>query len=126
MSDKATSKDRFLKEKRTKMNKDNIEKGPKVSVRPDERGPEKNKKLRVINIKKIDQFGKIYRNEDLKGVGKTAPKLTKFKPITIDRDRSGKLFQVEKKAKGGRAGFKMGSKCKLATKGKGRAYGKNS
>ena len=27
---------------------------------------------------------------------------------------------------GGRAGYKMGSKCKLATKGKGRAYGKNS
>jgi hypothetical protein len=28
---------------------------------------------------------------------------------------------------GGRAGFKMGSgKCKLAKKGKGRAYGKNS
>jgi|8_EtaG_2_1085327.scaffolds.fasta_scaffold232627_2 hypothetical protein len=30
-------------------------------------------------------------------------------------------------AKGGRAGFKHGSKgCKLAMKGKGRAYGKNS
>ena len=30
-------------------------------------------------------------------------------------------------AKGGRAGYKMGSKgCKLAKKGKGRAYGKNS
>ena len=30
-------------------------------------------------------------------------------------------------AKGGRAGFKSGSKgCKLAMKGKGRAYGKNS
>ena len=30
-------------------------------------------------------------------------------------------------AKGGRAGYKAGSKgCKLATKGKGRAYGKNS
>jgi len=30
-------------------------------------------------------------------------------------------------AKGGRAGFKAGSKgCKLAKKGKGRAYGKNS
>ena len=29
-------------------------------------------------------------------------------------------------AKGGRAGFRMGSKCKLAIKGKGRAYGKNS
>ena len=27
---------------------------------------------------------------------------------------------------GGRMGYKMGGKCKLATKGKGRAYGKNS
>ena len=35
---------------------------------------------------------------------------------------------VEMKAKGGRAGFKSGSAkgCKLAMKGKGRAYGKNS
>jgi hypothetical protein len=33
---------------------------------------------------------------------------------------------VEKYKSGGRAGFKMGSKCKLAMKGKGRAYGKNS
>ena len=33
----------------------------------------------------------------------------------------------DKMAKGGRAGFKSGSKgCKLAMKGKGRAYGKNS
>ena len=27
---------------------------------------------------------------------------------------------------GGRAGYRMGGKCKLAKKGKGRAYGKNS
>ena len=27
---------------------------------------------------------------------------------------------------GGRMGYKNGSKCKLATKGKGKAYGKNS
>ena len=33
----------------------------------------------------------------------------------------------EKFSKGGRAGFKSGSKgCKLAMKGKGKAYGKNS
>ena len=31
-----------------------------------------------------------------------------------------------KMAKGGRAGYRMGGKCKLAKKGKGRAYGKNS
>jgi len=35
--------------------------------------------------------------------------------------------KVQKMVKGGRAGFKSGSKgCKLAMKGKGRAYGKNS
>jgi len=34
---------------------------------------------------------------------------------------------MPRKLKGGRAGFKSGSKgCKLAMKGKGRAYGKNS
>ena len=36
-------------------------------------------------------------------------------------------FEVPKMAKGGRVGFKAGSKgCKLAMKGKGKAYGKNS
>ena len=34
---------------------------------------------------------------------------------------------IEKKASGGRVGLKSGMRvCKLATKGKGRAYGKNS
>ena len=45
-------------------------------------------------------------------------------------DRMDKLLVIipsEKMAKGGRAGFKSGSKgCKLAMKGKGKAYGKNS
>ena len=45
-------------------------------------------------------------------------------------DRMDKLLGIipsEKMAKGGRAGYKAGSKgCKLAMKGKGRAYGKNS
>jgi hypothetical protein len=37
------------------------------------------------------------------------------------------IINPEKKAKGGRVGLKSGSKgCKLAMKGKGRAYGKNS
>ena len=39
---------------------------------------------------------------------------------------SGYIDQVNKFSKGGRAGLKDGSKCKIATKGKGRAYGKNS
>jgi len=37
------------------------------------------------------------------------------------------IFVKEEFSKGGRAGYKDGSKgCKLATKGKGNAYGKNS
>ena len=38
-----------------------------------------------------------------------------------------KEYEVEKMGKGGRAGYKAGyNGCKLAMKGKGRAYGKNS
>ena len=39
----------------------------------------------------------------------------------------GELKPYQNKAKGGRAGYKSGGRgCKLAMKGKGRAYGKNS
>ena len=42
-------------------------------------------------------------------------------------DSRREVFATQRMAKGGRAGFKSGSKgCKLAMKGKGRAYGKNS
>ena len=45
---------------------------------------------------------------------------------TLTSEGVGKV-KVGSMAKGGRAGFKAGSKgCKLAMKGKGRAYGKNS
>ena len=51
------------------------------------------------------------------------------KEIKVTGDQFFKLNgnNVEMKAKGGRVGLKSGSKgCKLAMKGKGRAYGKNS
>ena len=45
---------------------------------------------------------------------------------TLTSEGPGRL-KVGSFSKGGRAGFKMGSgKCKIAKKGKGRAYGKNS
>ena len=50
----------------------------------------------------------------------------KSDPFKEFRDTRREVFAANKMATGGRAGFKMGSKCKLATKGKGRAYGKNS
>ena len=59
----------------------------------------------------------------------------------MDREAKKKAAMEEKKVKiqdekdmsnvqgakdGGRMGYRMGGKCKLAMKGKGRAYGKNS
>ena len=41
---------------------------------------------------------------------------------TLTSEGPGKLEM----SKGGRAAYKMGGKCKIAKKGKGRAYGKNS
>ena len=65
-----------------------------------------------------------------RGISNKPTKKEKF-PFFEDKEGN-KIFikvgesDVQELAKGGRAGYKMGSKCKLATKGKGRAYGKNS
>ena len=49
------------------------------------------------------------------------------KPFQEFKNTRREVFATQRMAKGGRAGFKSGSKgCKLAMKGKGRAYGKNS
>ena len=59
----------------------------------------------------------------------------KTSPMKKERLLEGVKARLKKRKKeedrrdakdGGRMGYKMGSKCKLATKGKGRAYGKNS
>ena len=51
----------------------------------------------------------------------------KSDPFKEFKDTRREVFATQRMAKGGRAGFKSGSKgCKLAMKGKGRAYGKNS
>ena len=47
-------------------------------------------------------------------------------PKEFDDNKIMILTQPQEMKTGGRAGYKSGSKCKLATKGKGRAYGKNS
>ena len=51
----------------------------------------------------------------------------KPKPPKMKKRKPGEQKEMIPLAKGGRAGYKSGSKgCKLAMKGKGRAYGKNS
>ena len=56
--------------------------------------------------------------------GMTSKELNKKPEMILIID--GKKYDVQNMAKGGRAGYRMGGKCKLAKRGKGRAYGKNS
>ena len=73
------------------------------------------------NLKEDFRFNK--KPERKKRLG-PAPK-TRRQPIP--KRKIGEQKEMIPLAKGGRAGFKRGSKgCKLAMKGKGRAYGKNS
>jgi len=64
----------------------------------------------------------------LKGLKKATESSSKkdFEVKKIKVPIEGVLMRRTSKKSGGRIGLKMGSKCKLATKGKGRAYGKNS
>ena len=76
---------------------------------------------------KIEIGGKIYdvSNIGTKKNGKTAKSLQELKPAKPEINKpTGKILSF---AKGGRAGYKSGTRgCKLAMKGKGIAYGKNS
>ena len=68
------------------------------------------------NIQKLGQQG---RGPQGRGKKDKKPEFI----IVID----GKQYDIQNMAKGGRAGYKSGGRgCKLAMKGKGRAYGKNS
>ena len=62
----------------------------------------------------IEQIKKKFKNKEIK-------LRSAFK-----KDKAPVIGNVKNLAKGGRAGYRMGGKCKLAKKGKGRAYGKNS
>ena len=72
--------------------------------------------------KKLD--AKVKQLEVSETLGDMARKIKQFgdKIKTKDKDKAAQGLRM-----GGRAGYKSGSKgCKLAMKGKGRAYGKNS
>ena len=64
----------------------------------------------------------LMRNRmDREALKKAAMEAEKVK-IKDEKDMS----NVQGAKDGGRMGYRMGGKCKLAKKGKGRAYGKNS
>jgi len=70
----------------------------------------------VKDLKKI-----MDRNAAKNAAKKEAMEAEKVK-VQDEKDMS----NVQGAKDGGRMGYRMGGKCKLAMKGKGRAYGKNS
>ena len=91
-----------------------------------EKAKEFGKKIVDLIPFKTKKFKKKLKEEE----ERETPKLSTTKFLVDDKinRKAKKRTETEGSfAKGGRAGYKMGSKgCKLATKGKGRAYGKNS
>tara|TARA_R110000824_G_scaffold160936_1_gene335911 strand:- start:123 stop:494 length:372 start_codon:yes stop_codon:yes gene_type:complete len=73
------------------------------------------KDLPGTEIKKLKAIGEKLKKSKIQKRNKASEKLF---------DQSGKIRGGLRM--GGRASYKHGSMCKLATKGKGRAYGKNS
>ena len=115
----------FAKCGRSKQKKDAKRKYPKcVPLAKARRMSEGQRRSAVARKRAAANVGPKPRGPE-GGPGKMGPKSPKFKAITIDRDKSGKLYQVEKKAKGGRAGYRKGGGVCL--RGMNRdAIGKNS
>ncbi len=82
------------------------------------------KDLRYKFAKTEKQKKFLDENPNVKTASEMDKKIKDYKTSNIQTRMSPGGYQELKT--GGRAGYKMGSKCKLATKGKGRAYGKNS
>ena len=70
----------------------------------------------------IQHLKNIMDRESKKKAAKEAAMEAEKVKVQDEKD----MLDVQGAKDGGRMGYKNGSKCKLATKGKGRAYGKNS
>ncbi len=92
-------------------------------------GMKKDRILEGSNMRSPERFRK---DVEAGKYSKPSKDAAYYKSIGLTGERGDKavkdFFKPQKLAKGGRAGFKMGSAkgCKLAKKGKGKAYGKNS
>ena len=82
----------------------------------------KKKKLKVKNLEKI-----YLKKQNLEKKKDKPRKPGEDKEMQPPFRKPGEDKEMQPLSRGGRAGYKAGSKgCKLAMKGKGRAYGKNS
>ena len=90
-----------------------------------QQGPSLKKKKKNKKLLSAEEFFKI-KDSDQKFTGPKSTKGSLGDTINQFREMDNKIISSLKMAKGGRAGYRMGGKCKIAKKGKGRAYGKNS
>ena len=90
-----------------------------------QQGPSQKKKKNK-KLLSAEEFFKI-KDSNQKFTGPKSTKGSLGDTINQFREMDNKIISSLKMAKGGRVGLKSGSKgCKLAMKGKGKAYGKNS
>ena len=83
-------------------------------------------KQMFINRTKTENDSKLKLKKDKRATAPFPP-LQRKKPRRDDDQAKMLKGAPEFRAKGGRAGYRSGGRgCKLAMKGKGRAYGKNS
>jgi|5B_taG_2_1085324.scaffolds.fasta_scaffold43457_2 hypothetical protein len=116
---KKTLADSISKEDEKKIKKANRASKDIEGKAADVRGKRYDKKLEKYATSKESQLHAKDFDEGVNRADKRA-----MKEVLFD---SGYIDQVNKFSKGGRVMYKSGSKgCKLAMKGKGRAYGKNS
>ena len=115
----ATEKRKAKEKKKIKQNKENQKYADKVDKQIKDIGEKFDKKFKKYATSKESQLhAKDYDDGIDKG---------EMRALNEAAQESGIPLFREEKSKGGRMGYKDGSKgCKMATKGKGRAYGKNS
>ena len=85
------------------------------------RDPKKFSRPQVDIGKNLSPKGPLSREARAK---KALEKYERAEKVKVQDEKD--MLDVQGAKDGGRMGYKNGSMCKLATKGKGRAYGKNS
>ena len=99
----------------------------KVQKSPDKDFKYNNPETKTVKSDRTGKVSEVNKSEPVKGsVGKKKYIKDMKRYHHQDVFGSNKIRDIQGAKDGGRMGYKNGSKCKMAKKGKGRAYGKNS
>jgi hypothetical protein len=123
-------KKNFREDLPDKLKGDVFRKKMKETLKKPKEAPVRKKtgKPKPTNIMQMEKsLENLMKDERFPKKEKPPREMEKRQPPNKPSRVPGERKEMQPLSKGGRAGFKAGSKgCKLAMKGKGRAYGKNS